>query len=148
MSPSCCPRLPESTVQLYSFFSTSLRCHVVYIRLSKPPKHSTYSSSLNDSTVQISDLGGKNRWNCFLKNITSSTQTVFSHSFFFFSCRRTIFGFHLKNTGKEVVLTTNPQSSICGSDHLWTSGTMCVRGKMKMFYRSETLIRSKCSLYE
>lgn len=35
-----------------------------------------------------------------------------------------------------------------GLDHLWTWSTVCVHQKMKMFYRSETLICSKCSLYE
>lgn len=88
MSPSCCLRLPEKArfpmLCFIPLCSWILRhCfHVVYFWLSKPPKHSTYSSSLNDSTMRVSDLGGKNRWNCFLKNITSSTQTIFSHSFF------------------------------------------------------------------
>lgn len=35
-----------------------------------------------------------------------------------------------------------------GFDHLWALSTICVQQKMKMFVRSETLICSKCSLYE
>lgn len=138
----------HSVVQLYSealLFSTSLRCHVMYIwyRSHQSTKLTVvpWMIPLCGFQTSVAKTGG-----IVSLKILHPVRKQYFH--IVFSCWRTIFGFHLKNAGKEVVLTTNPQSSICDFDHLWTSGTMCVHGKMKMFHRSETLIWSKCSLYE
>lgn len=60
----------------------------------------------------------------------------------------TIFRFYFKNVGKKSCADYKSPEQHVGFDHLQTWGTICVHQKMKMFYRSETLICSKCSLYE
>lgn len=158
MSPSCCLRLPErASFPMLCFIPL---CSCILRHCFFPLHYAAMLCTFDYRSHQSTNLTVV-PWMiplCGFQTSVAKTGGIVSlkilhpvrkqYFHIVFSCWRTIFGFHLKNAGKEVVLTTNPQSSICDFDHLWTSGTMCVHGKMKMFYRSETLIWSKCSLYE